>query len=85
MLVTINFFGVGLTVSGTYYKGSSGSYEDPPTGSDFEMEEILLGEMDAYNLIEAFDDNFVFAPNNKPTRSRALEIIHELCINKIEG
>jgi hypothetical protein len=51
--VKINLYGVDLFVTGNYYKGSFGNYENPPEKSEFEIIRIELTDS-KINLHELF-------------------------------
>ena len=42
---------VPFEVEGNYYKGSIGSYEYPPEGSEFEITKILINGIDVYQIL----------------------------------
>lgn len=48
----LNFYGVTLLVTGTFYKGSFGDRETPPEPREFEIDKVMIGEYDANDLLE---------------------------------
>jgi len=58
----ITFYGTPLEVTGTYYKGGWGSWEEMPTVSQFEIDKV---EINGINVNELLED-------------RMLELEHEI-------
>lgn len=52
MIVTIKYKGVELEVEGTYNPYDAGDYWTPPSGGDFEIENVTLEGVDVFLLIE---------------------------------
>jgi len=50
----IFFKGTDLEVSGNYYRGFLGSYEDPPEPPELEIVEITIGGVDVTELLEDY-------------------------------
>ena len=49
---TLNYCGVEMDVTGTYYTYKVGSYELPPEPEEFEIEKITINGADVTELLE---------------------------------
>lgn len=52
--ITINYKGEELKVEGSYYKGTNGSYLNPPDPSEFEIDAVYYNNTEVTDLLDAF-------------------------------
>lgn len=53
-IVAVEHVGVLVVLFGTYYKGFIGTYEDPPTPPEFDIQKVMIEGVDVTELIEYF-------------------------------
>lgn len=68
--VTIVICDVEMVVTGHYYRGTIGNYETPPEPEEFEIDKVLIGEIDVTDLMmtylpEIIEDHALEAASNQ--------------------
>jgi hypothetical protein len=76
----INYLGLDLEVTGNYYSGSFGDYDNPPEGSEFEVESVLIKgtDIDVSELLDTLYEKY-----NSEYKC-ALDCLINIVIEKIE-